>query len=293
MSKKNSIPVLITGANGQLGKELVHAYKNSKDYYILGMTRQQLDITDYSKIENFICKHQIQLVINTAAYTSVDKAEKEKEVANLINFRAVSHLAKLSKQIGFQLIHISTDYVFDGKNHSPYKETDTPNPLSVYGSSKLAGENAIKEIAPKNAIILRTSWLYSKHGNNFLKTMLKIAKTPTQLRIVADQIGSPTYARDIAGIIKVIVPKINNPKPEIYHYTNEGTCSWYDFSKSIFEYSKINCDVEPITSKSYPQTAKRPLYSVLNKEKIKLDFQFTIPYWQDSLKECLIDMNTK
>jgi len=196
-------------------------------------------------------------------------------------------LAQIAKDKNIQLIHISTDYVFDGKNFKPYSEDDTINPQNIYGQTKLDGENAIKEINPQNSIIIRTSWVYSSFGINFVKTMLKLGKQKEELGVIFDQVGTPTYSRDLAKTILDIIPKIQNSKLEIYHYSNEGAISWYDFAKEIMKMAKLNCKINPIETYQYPTPASRPYYSILNKAKIKKDFDITIPYWKDSLDKCL------
>ena len=200
---------------------------------------------------------------------------------------AVQNFARIAKEHNIKLIHISTDYVFDGTNHKPYVETDTPNPQSVYGKTKLAAEIALQEINPANTIIIRTSWVYSRYGNNFVKTMLRLGKEKEELGIIFDQIGTPTYAGDLAKAILEILPKLNNDKVEIYHYSNEGVCSWYDFAKTIFEIANIVVKVNVIESSQYPTPAKRPFYSVMNKEKIKEAYTIEVPYWRDTLLKCL------
>jgi dTDP-4-dehydrorhamnose reductase len=196
-------------------------------------------------------------------------------------------MAKIAKKKNITLIHISTDYVFDGKNHRPYIESDLTDPQGVYGQTKYDGEKAILSVAPANTIIIRTSWIYSSFGNNFVKTMLRLGKERDTLGVIFDQVGTPTYARDLAKMILDILPQIKNSTPEVYHYSNEGATSWYDFAKAIFELSNVACQINPITTDQYPTPAKRPHYSLLNKSKIKNDFEITIPYWRDSLKECL------
>ena len=285
--------ILVTGANGQLGKELqalVRNKQNSIQHNFFFTDKNELDITEKKSIENFLAKEKISTIINCAAYTAVDKAEEEKELADLINHKAVENLAKSTKEHNIPLIHISTDYVFDGTSCKPYKETDPTNPQNVYGITKLKGEEAFQNSGAKG-VIIRTSWVYSPFGKNFVKTMLSLAKSKKELRIIYDQIGSPTYARDLA---KTILHIMQNPKfttlrsVEIYHYSNEGVCSWYDFAKAIFDLQDIDIKLFPIATEEYPTPAKRPHYSVLSKKKIKEDFGIEIPYWRDSLKDCLI-----
>ena len=279
--------ILVTGSNGQLGSELKVLSTNHKEYNFFFETRDTLDITNEKDIEKFIKTNNINIIINTAAYTAVDKAEDDEKNALDINYKAVRNLASLAKTSNVKLIHISTDYVFDGSNFKPYKEDDKTNPQGVYGQTKLEGEIAIKQINPKNSIIIRTSWVYSSFGSNFVKTMLRLGKERDELGVIFDQVGTPTYARDLAQSILDIVPKLENNVVEIYHYSNEGVCSWYDFAKSIFELSSIECKVNAIETKDYPTPAQRPHYSVLNKSKIKNDFRLLTPYWRDSLIKCL------
>lgn len=278
--------VLVTGSNGQLGSE-IHELSTNYPYQFFFMDRTQLDIDDAEALEQFILTHAINAIVNCAAYTAVDKAETETEKAYAINANAVKTLASLSKKHAIKLIHISTDYVFDGTHFQPYCENHTTNPLSVYGKSKRAGEEALLEVNPTNAIIIRTSWVYSSYGNNFVKTMLRLAKERESLNVIYDQIGTPTYAKDLAYAILEILPKIDTKTVEIYHYSNEGVASWYDFAKEINSCANLTCKIEPITTEQYPLPAKRPYYSLLDKAKIKKTFGITIPYWKESLKVCL------
>lgn len=286
--------VLITGANGQLGNEIQELSSNY-NYNFFFTTKENLDITNENEILNFIENNNINTVINCAAYTAVDKAELEQELADLVNRKAVKKLAKISKEKNIKLVHISTDYVFDGKHFKPYCEEFQTNPNSVYGQTKLDGELEMLKINPYNSIIIRTSWVYSSYGNNFVKTMLKLGKDRDELGVIFDQIGTPTYAKDLAKTILDVIPKIGttpqergeNKKVEIYNYSNEGVLSWYDFAKEIMRMAKLNCKINPIETFQYPTPALRPHYSLLNKSKIKKDFNITIPYWKDSLDECL------
>ena len=284
--------ILVTGSNGQLGSEIKVLSSNSDDTLFF-TDADELDITDKKAIESFIETNQIDVIINCAAYTAVDKAEEDEELADKVNHLAVKYLAEVSKDKGIKLIHVSTDYVFDGKNYKPYVEDDATNPPSVYGKTKLDGEKALLVVAPKNSIIIRTSWVYSSFGANFVKTMLKFGKEREELRIIYDQVGTPTYARDLAKAILDILPQLDSEKPEIYHYSNEGVLSWYDFAKEIMKMAKIECDVVPIETHEYPLPAPRPHYSLLNKRKIKKTFNITIPFWKDSLSECLIKMGER
>jgi len=283
--------ILVTGSSGQLGLSLKMIAKDYSDYGFTFAQREQLDLSNGKSITAFFKQNKFDLIINCAAYTAVDKAESEPELADQINHLAVKQLAELAKQYNTKLIHISTDYVFNGQNYKPYIETDEVAPQSVYGETKLKGEQALLAEMPNSALIIRTSWVYSEYGNNFVKTMLRLGKERDALNVIFDQIGTPTYAHDLAQAIMAIVSsdtfKQANVNSEIYHYSNEGVCSWYDFSKTIFELSNINCDVSPIETKDYPTPATRPHYSLLNKAKIKHEFNLSIPYWKESLKQCL------
>jgi dTDP-4-dehydrorhamnose reductase len=279
--------ILITGENGQLGSELQELSSSYPQYEFTFVNRKTLDLSNLCKLEDYFDNHTFDIIINCAAYTAVDKAEEESDLANTINHRAVSLLAKIAKKKNISLIHISTDYVFDGKNYRPYIETDLTDPQGVYGRTKRDGENAILQASPKNSIIIRTSWVYSSFGNNFVKTMLRLGKERDSLGVIFDQVGTPTYARDLAKTILEVLPQIKNESPEIYHYSNEGVASWYDFAQAIFELTSISCQVNPITTDQYPTPATRPHYSLLNKSKVKNDFGIIIPYWKDSLNECL------
>ena len=278
--------ILVTGSNGQLGSEIQELSKNY-DYNFFFTDRNSLNISNEKEIQEFIQKNNINTIINCAAYTAVDKAEDDEENANKINHLAVKNLAEISKEKNIKLIHISTDYVFDGTNYKPYMENDETNPNGVYGSTKLAGEVAMQEVNLKNSIIIRTSWVYSSFGANFVKTMLRLGKEKESLGVIFDQVGTPTYARDLAKTILDILPNIKNETVEIYNYSNEGVLSWYDFAKEIMSLAKIDCTINPIETKEYPTPAKRPHYALLNKSKIKNGFKITIPYWRDSLEECL------
>jgi len=280
--------ILVTGSNGQLGSE-IRELSSNYPYNFFFTDVNELDITKEDEIKKYLNEKDIDLIINCAAYTAVDKAEEENDLADLVNHKAVEYLANTAKEKNIPLIHISTDYVFDGKNYRPYVEDDTVNPQGVYGFTKLKGEGAFKASGAKG-IIIRTSWVYSSFGANFVKTMLRL-KDRGELGVVFDQVGTPTYAKDLAHTILEIInknlEKIKNKKAETYHYSNEGVISWYDFAKAIFEIESIDIKVNPIESKDYPTPAKRPHYSVLNKSKIKKEFNITIPYWRESLRECL------
>jgi dTDP-4-dehydrorhamnose reductase len=282
--------VLVTGENGQLGQSLKQLCTNYPHFTFDFVGRYELDLSNTKSIEAYFANNQYDAIINCAAYTAVDKAESEPELANQINHLAVKQLAEIAKQQNITLIHISTDYVFDGKNHKPYVESDTVNSQSVYGETKLKGEQAFLEVNPTGCII-RTSWVYSEYGNNFVKTMQRLGKERDALGVIFDQIGSPTYAGDLAKAILTMVEshrvKQLEKENKVFHFSNEGVCSWYDFAKSIFEISKIQCDVSPIETKDYPTPATRPHYSLLNKAKIKQTFELSIPYWKDSLQTCI------
>ena len=289
MSEQTAI--LVTGSTGQLGQSLKAIIDNYPQFHFVFANRSQLDLNQSDSITRYFEQHQFDVIINCAAHTAVDKAESEPELANQINHLAVKQLAECAKQHNAKLIHISTDYVFDGKSYRPYREDDTVTPQGVYGQTKLDGELSVQKILKNNAVIIRTSWVYSEYGNNFVKTMLKLGEERESLNVIFDQVGTPTYAKDLAIAIMEITGSTefnkNDFDTQIMHFSNEGVCSWYDFSKAIFELSTISCDVSAIETKDYPTPAKRPHYSVLNKAKIKQTYRLTIPYWKDSLKQCL------
>lgn len=280
------INILITGSKGQLGSE-IEALSQNYNYNFFFTDRESLDITDKNKLDDFINNNSINIIINSSAYTAVDKAEDDKLNADKVNHLATKYLAEISKKYNLKLVHISTDYVFDGQNFKPYNENDKTNPNSIYGQTKLDGEKAMQKINLKDSIIIRTSWVYSSFGANFVKTMLRLGKERDSLGVIFDQVGTPTYARDLAKAILDILPNIKNKKVEIYNYSNEGVVSWYDFAKEIMKMAKIECNINPIETSEYPTPAKRPHYSLLNKSKIKKEFGIIIPYWKDSLDECL------
>jgi dTDP-4-dehydrorhamnose reductase len=292
MVKTTMINVLITGSNGQLGSE-IKELSSYYDYSFIFRSKDDLDITSKRNLQEVINKNNINVIINCAAYTNVDNAEKNKKNADKINRKAVKKLAKISKKKKIKLIHISTDYVVDGTAHKPYCEEFQTNPKSVYGQTKLDGELEMMKINPHNSIIIRTSWVYSSFGNNFVKTMLKLGKEKMELGVIFDQIGTPTYAADLAKIVLDILPQINNNQVTIYNYSNEGVLSWYDFAKEIMRMAKLDCTIKPIETFQYPTPAKRPHYSVLNKSKIKKEFNIEIPYWKDSLDRCLQKMGER
>jgi dTDP-4-dehydrorhamnose reductase len=283
--------ILVTGAGGQLGsciKERKNAYPN---YNFIFANQNTFDITKAD--ESFFRQNSVNAVINCAAYTAVDAAENDEIKADLINHIGVLNLARAAKKAGAKFVHISTDYVFDGKHHKPYAETDGVNPLSVYGKTKLAGENALKNCALKNSIIIRTAWLYSEFGKNFLKTMLNLAETKKSLNVVSDQIGTPTYASDLAGVILNILPLVENDETQIYHYSNEGAASWYDFAWTIMKEANLSCEIKPINSSEYKTAAQRPFFSLLDKTKIKSEYSINIPHWKESLDKCLRKIGVK
>ena len=278
--------ILVIGASGQLGQELRVAEEGSAQHYTFA-SRSELDVTDQLAIRHFVQDHHIDTIINCSAYTAVDRAEDEPEEADCINHQAVAALAALAKAQGLYLIHISTDYVFAGDSHRPITEEETPRPQSVYGRTKLLGEDAIRR-AGCRALILRTSWLYSTYGANFLKTMCRLMQERQELSIVFDQIGTPTYARDLARFIVSYLEQDKDSRQEgTYHFSDEGVASWYDFAEAIRHRMGYSCQLHPIRSEQYPTKATRPSYSVLDKAKLKRDFGITLPHWQTSLKDCL------
>ncbi|MCT7639707.1 dTDP-4-dehydrorhamnose reductase [Aliarcobacter butzleri] len=282
----NVFNILVTGSKGQLGSE-IKGLSSNYSYNFFFTDRLNIDITNKDNIKDFCQTNNINVIINCAAYTAVDKAESDTENADLVNRKAVKKLAIVSSELNIKLIHISTDYVFDGRNFKPYKEEFQTSPQGVYGKTKLEGELELININPKNSLIIRTSWVYSYYGNNFVKTMLRLGKEKDSLGVVFDQIGTPTYALDLAKIILDIIPQIENEKVEIVNFSNEGVVSWYDFAKEIMKMAKIDCKINPIESFQYPTPAVRPHFSVLNKAKIKAMFNVEIPYWKDGLDDCL------
>ena len=288
--------ILVTGANGQLGNEIRIVAKNSCDRYIYtdvieveGVETTLLDITSIDAVRNIVNEYEVNCIINCAAYTNVDKAETDEVLCELLNAKAVENLALAMKEVDGLLIHISTDYVFGGEPYNtPCKEEQKGTPTGVYGRTKLQGEENILATGCKH-VIIRTAWLYSEFGKNFVKTMLHLTSTKPQLRVVFDQAGTPTYAYDLARAIHEIVSQRKYEGNDgIYHYSNEGVCSWYDFTKVIAEYvGHTNCDIQPCHSEEFPSPVKRPAYSVLDKTKIKQTFGVKVPYWIDSLKVCL------
>lgn len=282
----NAKTILVTGSNGQLGNELrVLAAEDNGGNTFLFADKEELDICDAEAVYNFTERHAVDVIINCAAYTAVDKAERDEDAAYAINAVAPGNLARAMAKRGGRLIHVSTDYVFNGEAFTPYTEECPVCPMSVYGRTKLEGEKAALS-ACDDTVIVRTSWLYSSFGHNFVKTMLRLGVERQELGVVFDQVGSPTYARDLAAAILAIVAKPGHPG--IYHYANEGVTSWYDFTVAIHRLAGITtCKVRPIHTKEYPTPAKRPHYSVLDKSKIKNTFGIEIPHWADSLAQCM------
>ncbi len=277
--------ILITGANGQLGNEMRLLAEENKGYTYFFTDVAELDICNEKAVMDFVLNHQIDIIVNCAAYTAVDKAEDEKDLCDRLNHVAPGYLAKAAEARGGCLIQVSTDYVFDGTAHIPYKEDEPTCPNSVYGVTKLAGEQEAMKYC-KNTMIVRTAWLYSTFGNNFVKTMIRLGKEKESLGVIFDQIGTPTYARDLAAVIFAAINK--GVVPGIYHFSNEGVCSWYDFTKAIHRLAGITgCRVRPLHTEDYPTKATRPHYSVLDKTKIKETYGVEVPHWMDSLAECI------
>lgn len=288
--------ILVTGANGQLGNELRRICRNYPGLEFIFTDVDMLDITNPDAVSVFMEASKPAMVVNCAAYTNVESAEDDVKQARKINSLAPQVLAAACAMQNSFLIHISTDFVFDGESSRPYKEDDITNPISVYGSSKLEGEEKIKTVFD-DFIIIRTSWLYSEYGQNFMRKILSLAKDKDEINVVNDQIGSPTYARDLANcIIDIIIKSILNPTaylPGIYHYANQGECSWYDFAKEIIKQAGLDCKVNPVSTAEFPSKAKRPKYSVLDTSKLRQNFGIGIPNWRDSLKECLSSLKSK
>jgi len=285
--------ILVTGSNGQLGSEIRQLEKQYPRFVFTYTDVDELNLTDEKAVNNFLKSASFDFCINCAAYTAVDKAEDDHELARLINSTAVEYLTKACAAHHIYLVHISTDYVFDGTNYRPYTETDPPAPNSYYGLTKHEGEEAMGKFAG-SGLIIRTSWLYSSFGNNFVKTMLRLGKERDVLGVVVDQIGTPTCAGDLArAILDILSGNKIKESLEIYHYSNEGVISWYDFARAIMHESGTSCIINAIESKDFPAKANRPFYSVLNKAKIKKDFALEIPYWLDSLKHVLGQLKNK
>lgn len=282
--------ILITGCNGQLGNEMQLLEKEHPQHTYYNTDVQELDITNQLAVEQFVAEHQIDGIVNCAAYTAVDKAEENKELATTLNTVAPAYLAAAVEKRGGWMVQISTDYVFDGTKHTPYVETDTPCPDSVYGSTKLAGELGVSKFC-RRSMIIRTAWLYSTFGNNFVKTMIRLGKERPELGVIFDQVGTPTYARDLARIIFTAIEK--GIQPGVYHFSDEGVISWYDFTKAIHRLAGVTgCHVRPLHTSEYPTPAHRPHYSVLDKSKIKTAYGVEVPYWEESLAECISLLGT-
>ena len=293
--------ILVTGANGQLGNEMRIIARESQDRYIFtdvnqieGVGTIHLDITNLEAVRKMVADNGVDVIVNCAAYTNVDAAETNEELAMLLNAKAPENLAVAIKEVDGLLVHISTDYVF-GKEpyNTPCKEDQKGTPTGVYGQTKLLGEEAIKASGCQH-IIIRTAWLYSEFGKNFCKTMMNLTATKPQLKVVFDQVGTPTYALDLAKAIEVVLDKFDGSQTGVYHYSNEGVCSWFDFTKMIAEYNgTTGCDVQPCHSDEFPSPVKRPSYSVLDKGKIKEVFGVDVPYWTDSLKKCISNLKNQ
>ena len=281
--------ILITGANGQLGNEMRVLSEENKEYTYFFTDVAELDICNEQAVMDFVKANDIHVIVNCAAYTAVDKAEENIEFCTKLNADAVGYLAKAAEANQAEFIQISTDYVFDGTAHTPYRETEPTSPNSVYGSTKLAGEQNALTLCSRSMVI-RTAWLYSTFGNNFVKTMIRLGKERDTLGVIFDQIGTPTYARDLACAIYAAIRQ--GVTPGVYHFSNEGVCSWYDFTKAIHRLAGIkDCKVNPLHTEEYPTPAKRPHYSVLDKTKIKATYGIEIPYWMDSLQACVSELD--
>jgi dTDP-4-dehydrorhamnose reductase len=290
--------ILVTGKNGQLGRSIQKTVntdtktdnnQSPDDFIFVG--REELDLSSESSISHYFKNNKFDIIINCAAYTQVDRAEQEAELANQINHLAVKQLASIASNQWAKLLHISTDYVFDGESGKPFTETDIPNPINVYGRTKLAGEKALQKVMPMNALIIRTSWVYSEYGNNFVSTMLRLGRERDELSVVNDQMGSPTYATDLADAILEIIRhnkfRDEGQTTQIYNYSNEGEISWHEFAKEIFKIEKIGCELNPVTSQQYPTPAKRPRNTLMNKDKIVKIFNIKISNWKSSLNTCM------
>jgi dTDP-4-dehydrorhamnose reductase len=279
--------VLVTGAKGQLGAEISYLFDQYPGFRFIFAHKDILDITNKQMIDVFFTEKKIDIIINCAAYTSVDKAETDQMAADSVNHLAVENLLAVAyiKQIPF--IHISTDYVFDGKGFRPYSINTPRNPQNVYGETKMKGEDAFIQSGLDNLMLIRTSWVYSSFGNNFVKTMLRLGAERESIGVIDDQVGSPTYARDLARFILESIPKIDWEGVKVFHFTNEGVCSWFDFAKAIMDSKGYTCKVIPIPTENYPTPAKRPHYSVLDKKETRKFYGKEIPHWRDSLEDCL------
>lgn len=278
--------ILVTGAAGQLGNELHNVLEQNKPGITLYTDIHDLDLTDATAVRKYIVDNEISHIVNCAAFTAVDKAEQEPAICAKVNTDAVKNIAEVAADYGVKVIQISTDYVFDGTAHIPYRESDKVNPISTYGTTKRKGEMVLLSMSP-DAVIIRTAWLYSPYGNNFVKTMLRLGAERSELGVVCDQIGTPTYACDLAEAIYAILTA-RQWVPGIYHFSDEGACSWYDFTKAIHRIAGITgCNVKPIMTDDYPTAAARPPYSVLDKTRIKKTYGITIPHWEESLQNCI------
>jgi len=290
--------ILVTGKNGQLGRSIQKLFnadtkignnQSPNDFIFVG--REELDLSSESSISLYFDNNKFDIIINCAAFTEVDRAEQKAELADQINHLAVKQLAIIANKQRARLIHISTDYVFDGESDKPYLEKDTSNPINVYGRTKLAGEKALQTVMPMNALVIRTSWLYSEYGNNFVSTMLRLGRERDELSVVSDQVGSPTYAADLAGLILEIIRhnkfRDEGQSTQIYHYSSEGEISWHRFAKEIFKIEKIACEVNPVTTQQYPTPAKRPKNTIMKKDKIVKVFNIKISNWKSSLNTCM------
>lgn len=284
------IRILVTGSNGQLGSEIKKLSRDYTDSEFVFVDRETMPLENTNSIISLLNKINPQIIINAGAYTAVDKAEKDKELAEKVNHFAVDTISKWCVKNDAKLIHISTDYVFDGTSKVPYCESDSPAPINWYGETKLRGEMAIKN-NEADAVIIRTSWVYSEYGNNFVKTMLRLMKERDHIGVVNDQIGTPTYALDLAQAIFSIIES-DNWQSGIYHYSNDGEISWYDFAIAIAALSNLECQIKPVVSKDFPTVASRPNYSLLDKSKITVDYGLTIPDWKESLNKCLQILNS-
>lgn len=283
--------VLVTGSKGQLGNEVQVLASSYPQFEFIFTDVEELDICDREAVENYFAERKIDVLLNCAAYTAVDKAEEDVELCYRINEKAVGILGEVAAQYGTRMVHVSTDYVFDGTNYLPYTEDRPVCPATVYGKSKLAGEQLLMDVCPA-AVIVRTSWLYSSFGNNFVKTMIKLGRERDTLNVIFDQVGTPTYAADLADALLQVV-SADKFIPGVYHYSNEGVCSWYDFTIAIHQIAGIDCRVLPIESKDYPAKTPRPHYSVLNKSKIKSNYNIQIPHWEDGLRRCMAILTAK
>ena len=287
--------ILVTGANGQLGHEMQLAAKEGENTYVftdVAEGYEKLDITNVDEVRRMVRERNIQVIVNCAAYTNVDKAEDDVVMADLLNNRAVENLAVAAKEADAVLVHVSTDYVFQGDRNVPCREDWPTHPLGVYGQTKLAGEQSLLRVGCRY-LIFRTAWLYSAFGKNFVKTMQTLTATKDSLKVVFDQVGTPTYAGDLAALIYHIIENDQLDKQGIYHYSNEGVCSWYDFAKEICALSGNVCDIQPCHSDEFPSKVQRPHFSVLDKTKVKETFGITVPYWKDSLVKCIEELGNK